>query len=198
MAGRTHPRACGKTKPRGDHRRPSSGRVWSTSRFMPWGSNDAAAAPSTAWLAARRIGSPAPREASQPTPLRAQSTFSSAPQVRARASLSGAGPILRATVRAMATPASVVRMVTEAPLAKRLPDRSKFCCQRHESKGFRNGGLLPKRQAPGFINPSQWNASGRRRRVKKVGLTRPADRITQVRLEPQRLRLLIRRRVSGL
>jgi hypothetical protein len=89
-----------------------SGRVWSKIRFMPWGSNDAAAATSTAWLEARRRGSPAPREASQPIAVKASSTFSSAPQVRARASFSGGPLVLRATVCAMATSALVGRIVT--------------------------------------------------------------------------------------
>lgn len=88
-----------------------SGRVWFTRSFIPWGKSDAANATSTAWFAARCVGSLRPREASQPTATRAHRTFSSAPQVRARASFSGAGPVLRATVRARATSAWVGRTV---------------------------------------------------------------------------------------
>ena len=54
----------------------------------------------------------APTRASQPTAARTKRTFSSAPQVRARATSSGAGLVLRAMARAIATSASVGRTVT--------------------------------------------------------------------------------------
>ena len=88
-----------------------SGRVWSNRSFIPCGSNDAATVTSSAWLPARRSGSPRPREASQPAAARTRRTFSSAPQVRARATSSGAGPVSRAIARAIATSALVGRTV---------------------------------------------------------------------------------------
>lgn len=88
-----------------------SGRVWSNRSFSPCGSSEAATVTSTAWLPARCSGSPPPREASQPAAASIRSTFSSAPQVRARANFSGAGPVSRAIARAIATSASVGRTV---------------------------------------------------------------------------------------
>jgi hypothetical protein len=88
-----------------------SGRVWSNRSFIPCGSNDAATATSKAWLPARLSGSPRSREANQPTAARTRSTFSSAPQVRARATSSGAGPVSRAISRAIAISAFVGRTV---------------------------------------------------------------------------------------
>src|ERR1700749_1190210 len=53
-----------------------------------------------------------PRVASQPVPARASSSFSSAPQVIARATSSGAGLVRLAIVRAIATSATVGLTVT--------------------------------------------------------------------------------------
>jgi hypothetical protein len=89
-----------------------SGRVWSNRSFKPWGSSDAATVTSRAWLPARRTGSLCPRVASQPTAARPRRTFSSAPHVSARATSSGAGAVLRAIERAIATSALVGRTVT--------------------------------------------------------------------------------------
>jgi hypothetical protein len=63
-------------------------------------------------LPARRSGSLQPREASQPAAAKISRTFSSAPQVRARATCSGAGAVWRAIDRATATSALVGRTVT--------------------------------------------------------------------------------------
>jgi hypothetical protein len=65
-----------------------------------------------AWLPARRSGSLQPREASQPAAAKISRTFSSAPQVRARATCSGAGAVWRAIDCATATSALVGRTVT--------------------------------------------------------------------------------------
>jgi hypothetical protein len=89
-----------------------SGRVWSNRRFEPWGNSEAATVTSRAWLPARRSGSAHPREASQPTAAKIRRTFSSAPHVRARATCSGAGAVLRAIDCATATSALVGRTVT--------------------------------------------------------------------------------------
>jgi hypothetical protein len=66
---------------------------------------------SRAWLPARRNASLHPREVSQPAAARTRRTFSSAPQVRARATASGAGLVLRAIACAIAMSASVGRTV---------------------------------------------------------------------------------------
>jgi|tagenome__1003787_1003787.scaffolds.fasta_scaffold20417160_2 hypothetical protein len=89
-----------------------SGRVWSNRRFKPWGSSEAATVTGRAWLPARRSGSLEPREASQPAAAKIKRTFSSAPQVRARATCSGAGAVLRAIDCATATSALVGPTVT--------------------------------------------------------------------------------------
>ena len=70
---------------------------------MPCGSNDAATVLNSAWLPVRRSASPRPREQSQPAAARTSRTFSSAPQVRARATSCGAGPVTRAIARAIAS-----------------------------------------------------------------------------------------------
>ena len=89
-----------------------SGRVWSNRCFKPWGNSEAATVTSRAWLPARRNGSLQPREASQPAAAKIRRTFSSAPHVRARATCSGAGALLRAIDCATATSALVGRTVT--------------------------------------------------------------------------------------
>lgn len=89
-----------------------SGRVWSNRRFKPWGNSEAATVTSRAWLPARRSGSEHPRKASQPATAKIRRTFSSAPHVRARATCSGAGLVLRAIDCATATSALVGRTVT--------------------------------------------------------------------------------------
>ena len=89
-----------------------SGRVWSKRRFKPWGSSEAATVTRRAWLPARRSGSLQPREASQPAAAKISRTFSSAPQVSARATCSGAGAVLRAIDCATAISALVGRTVT--------------------------------------------------------------------------------------
>ena len=84
-----------------------SGRVWSNTSFKSSGSSDAVTVTGRAWFPARRSGTPQPREASQPTAVRTRRSFSSAPQVRARATCSGAGAVLRAIECATATSALV-------------------------------------------------------------------------------------------
>jgi hypothetical protein len=61
---------------------------------------------------ARRSGSISPREANQPAAARSKRTFSSAPQVRARATSSAAGLVCRAIVPATVASAPVGRIVT--------------------------------------------------------------------------------------
>ena len=107
------PRACPRRRCRG--RGPAlscgpdeSGRIEASSRAA---ATTPRPPPARAWLPARRSGSPRPREASQPAAARTRRTFSSAPQVRARAISSGAGLVSRAIARATATSVLVGRTV---------------------------------------------------------------------------------------
>ena len=129
-----------------------SGRVWSNRSFIPCGSNDAATATSTAWLPARLSGSPRPREASQPAAARTSRTFSSAPQVRARATSSGAGPVSRAISRAIAISAFVGRTVIGSLGCRRRRLARVLAIVCMGSKDWRCADFPTRRGPPGSLS----------------------------------------------